>query len=88
MMATKPSLILAYNAQLAALMSEHAACMTFHALCSRCLSPARDDAQMEEAVRRAEAGELAPVDVPQVEQILVDEAQDVRLLYVRLMYTC
>ena len=85
MMATKPSLILAYNAQLAALMSEHAACMTFHALCSRCLSPARDDAQMEEAVRRAEAGEL---DVPQVEQILVDEAQDVRLLYVRLMYTC
>lgn len=81
------SLILSYNAQLAAatVPPEGSACLTFHALCSRCLALARDDAQMEDAVRRAEAGELEPHDVPPVRRLLVDEAQDVRPLYVRLL---
>ena len=83
----RPSLLLAYNAQLARDMREAGVplCLTFHALCARCLAPARDDAQLEDAVARAEAGALAPRDVPLVELVLIDEAQDVRALYVRLL---
>ena len=83
----RPSLLLAYNAQLARDMREAGVplCLTFHALCARCLAPARDDAQLEEAVARAEAGTLVPHDVPCVELVLVDEAQDVRALYTRLL---
>ena len=60
-------------------------CLTFHALCGRCPVVARDDAQLEEAVLRAERGELAPRDVPPVRRVLIDEAQDVRPLYARLV---
>ena len=84
-----PALFLAYNTQLAAevqrTLPAHCVCLTFHALCGRCLSVARDDAQLEEAVARAERGELAPRDVPEVRRVLIDEAQDVRELYVRLV---
>lgn len=83
----RTSLLLAYNAQLARDMREAGVplCLTFHALCARCLAPARDDVQLEDAVARAEAGTLAPHDVPCVELVLVDEAQDVRALYTRLL---
>ena len=85
-----PSLFLAYNTQLAAevapTLPEGCVCLTFHALCGRCLGVvARDDAQLEEAVERAERGELAPRDVPPVRRVLIDEAQDVRPLYARLV---
>lgn len=85
-----PTLVLAYNAQLAAevqaaLCSVTAVCATFHALCARCLAPACDDTQLEDAVQRAECGELVPHDVPDVRRVFVDEAQDVRRLFVRLL---
>lgn len=82
-------LVLAYNAQLALSFAErlpaHATCVTFHALCNRCLATARDDTQLYEAVLRAERGELTPRDVPNVRRVLIDEAQDVRTLYLRLL---
>ena len=85
------SLVLAYNTQLAAAVTraleerEDTLCLTFHALCGRCLAPARDDAQLEAAVDAAERGRLTPRDVPDVTRVLVDEAQDVRPLYARLL---
>lgn len=45
----------------------------------------RDDAQLEAAVLAAEAGSLTPRDVPQVTRVCIDEAQDVRPLYTRLL---
>ena len=85
-----PSLLLAYNNQLAARLRgvvdpATTTCLTFHALCGRCLAPARDDAQLADAVHRAEDGSLVPHDVPAVERVLIDEAQDVRDVYVRLV---
>lgn len=80
------SLILAYNAQLAEAMKEHGApCVTFHSLCSTCLDLARDDKQLDEAIARAEAGDLLPRDVPKATLLLVDEVQDVRRVYIRLL---
>ena len=87
------ALLLAYNAQLAAEVEaalardpdNQSTCVTFHALCGKCLAPARDDAQLEDAVMRAERGELVAQNVPPVDLVLVDEAQDVRTLYVRLL---
>lgn len=84
-----PSLLLAYNKQLARSISERVGvrslCVTFHSLCTRCLGIARDDLELLEAVERAERGEITPVDVPPHRRVLVDEAQDVRELYVRLL---
>lgn len=86
-------LILAYNAQLAAditgrLTSEGASCMTFHALCSRCIGMARDDEQMLTWVEAAEAGAAVVRSPPTVDLVLIDEAQDVRSLYARLVVVC
>lgn len=88
-------LLLAYNTQLASetqrhlsrlgLSSDDVLCVTFHALCGKCLQLARDDAQLLAAVEMAECGELAVHDVPDVACVLIDEAQDVRSLYVRLL---
>lgn len=88
-----PTLILAYNRELAqrvmgALNSElcpKTTCLTFHALCSRCLSLARDDHQLMSVVLEAERGGIVPAEVPNVRRVLIDEAQDVRELYVRLL---
>lgn len=84
-----PTLVLAYNTQLAAEVQrdlpDTAVCYTFHGLCGACLQTARDDAQLQDAVERAERGDLVPHDVPEVSRLLIDEAQDVRGLYVRLV---
>lgn len=88
------SLVLAYNRELAdgvvAALEQHgltdrATCTTFHALCGRCLGLARDDQQLLKHVEQAERGVVAPRDVPDVRRIFIDEAQDVRELYVRLL---
>ena len=80
------TLILAYNSQLAKdLRAQGAPCTTFHSLCTRCLDVARDDAQLESAVLRAERGELVPKDVPLASHLFVDEVQDSRRIYIRLL---
>jgi hypothetical protein len=89
-----PSLILAYNRELADKVTKtleskeltgSATCTTFHGLCSRCLALARDDHQLLKIVAHAETGRLVPTNVPRVARVFVDEAQDVRELYVRLL---
>ena len=88
-----PTLILAYNKELASSITrqspgDHVICWTFHALCSRTLAVTRDDMQMRQVVERAERGELDIMNVPNVTRVLIDEAQDVRELYVRLLKVC
>ena len=79
--ARRPSLVLAYNSQLAADVSqrlpEGSLCSTFHALCGRCIGLARDDFQLSESVAAAERGERTPENVPQVTQILVEVQRSV-----------
>lgn len=84
-----PSLILAYNTQLANDIGQHLSrdsmCLTFHGLCGRCIDVARDDYQLQCIVAEAEQGKRAIGNVPNVSQVLIDEAQDVRGVYVRLL---
>lgn len=89
----KQALVLAYNAQLASelsltLPSDCTTCLTFHALCSRVLRLVRDDEQLQEALDDLEAGTLALHDVPHADLLCIDEAQDVRPLFVRLLRCC
>lgn len=90
------TLILAYNNQLAADITRalearktdqhETLCVTFHGLCARCVpGGARDDAQLLAAIERLDRGEVVATRVPHVAQVLIDEAQDVRPVYVRLL---
>lgn len=86
------SLILAYNNALASEIQslidpERVQCYTFHSLCSRCVRVVRDDLQLLEAVEALERGELAIAedDVPVARVLFIDEAQDVRPVYIRLL---
>lgn len=86
------SLILAYNNALASEIQslidpERVQCFTFHSLCSRCVRVVRDDLQLLRAVEALEQGELtiATDDVPPARVVFIDEAQDVRPVYIRLL---
>ena len=88
----KKCLILAYNNQLAAetrdSVPEGSVCYTFHSLCAKEFScSVRDDYQLESVVRKCENGEVEPCGetLEGVELVLIDEAQDVREVYVRLL---
>lgn len=89
--ASMPTLVLAYNALLAEDVSreiadyESARCFTYHALCCRHIASARDDCDLEEVVRAVECGQRVVISYPQYEQLFIDEAQDVRPLYIRLL---
>ena len=81
------ALFLAYNKEIARRVRARVdvdVC-TFHALCGRHLAPAQDDVQLEAAVVAAEDGSAPPTSYPEAEVVLVDECQDVRELYVRLL---
>ena len=86
-------LILAYNNQLAVDISNQmtytTTCMTFHSLCTKCIGPAKDDDQMSDWVLMAEQGlvKVTPLE-KKVQLLLIDEAQDVRSLYIRLVKVC
>ena len=87
------TLILAYNAFLASetirLLDEErdvtTVCVTFHALCGRYIDIARDDFQLEQIVSDVENGTRTISVYPSFERVLIDEAQDVRPLYIRLL---
>lgn len=86
------SLILAYNNALASEIQslidpERVQCYTFHSLCSRCVRIVRDDLQLMSAVEALENGDLtfATDDVPVARTLFIDEAQDVRPVYIRLL---
>lgn len=87
------SLILAYNTELqkatqAAIINlaleDRVACLTFHGLCTRCIALARDDASLLDAI---ELGEADPslCDKLKVKAVLLDETQDFRPSFWRLM---
>lgn len=85
-------LILAYNNALASeiqtlINPERVQCLTFHSLCSRCVRVVRDDLQLLRVVEALEQGELTVVvdDVPTARVLFIDEAQDVRPVYIRLL---
>ena len=94
MVSPKPCLLLAYNTKLALEMNaelvkhnlkDDVVCLTFHALCSRCFSNVRDDVSLLEVVERAERGDIEQREALSVKCVLIDECQDVRQLYVRLL---
>lgn len=72
---------------------------TFHSFCSACLGPAPDDASLVAALERSEAGEAdgvftggadstAAVWLGRVRRVLVDEAQDMQPVFLRLLKHC
>jgi len=86
------SLILAYNNALASEIQslvdpERVQCYTFHSLCSRCVGVVRDDLQLLNTVEALEQRKLtiATDDVPVARALFIDEAQDVRPVYIRLL---
>ena len=84
------SLILAYNNALASEIQslidpERAICLTFHALCSRYIRVVRDDTQLRTAVEEVESGTLLVSETPSFSALFIDEAQDVRPVYIRLL---
>lgn len=90
--AFESSLILAYNNALASEIQslidpERVQCYTFHSLCSRCLGVVRDDLQLLKTVEAVEQGDLTfeADDVPVARALFIDEAQDVRPVYIRLL---
>lgn len=88
-----PTLVLAYNAQLAQAtrtgLPANAVCMTFHALCCTYIEPVRNDDELEAALDRVDAGE-ATVKILKgaFARVCIDEAQDVKALFVRLLRAC
>lgn len=85
----RPSLLLAYNQEIARELTQATGseCRTFHGLCSVCIAPVHDDVQLRDAVNvaRARPDTVHWDRVPRVEQVLIDEAQDVRGIYVEML---
>ena len=85
------ALVLTYSRKLCdelrpSLLGSAVECMTFHSLCTKCLGMARDDEQLQDAVESVFSGTAQVVTPPpDVDLVLIDEAQDVRALYVRLL---
>lgn len=85
-------LILAYNNALASdiqsrVDSTTVMCFTFHGLCSRYIRLVRDDLQLRAALDDVDCGNIHVEEFPFVDSIFVDEAQDVRPVYIRLLRT-
>ena len=88
------ALLLSYNRELcdatkvridALGISDSISCHTFHGLATYCLMPAQDDAALFDAIEMAERGDLPIKNKLVVSAILLDEAQDFRPSFVRLL---
>lgn len=85
------SLILAYNNALALEIQtlidpDRVSCFTFHSLCSRFVRAVRDDLQLRSVVEEVERGELLVERCSlHATALFIDEAQDVRPIYIRLL---
>lgn len=79
----------ATKAQLAARgLTDRAAAYTFHGLCTACIRFAPDDDSLLDAIDAAEAGELEVRPLAGVSALLVDEAQDFKHSFARLLRLC
>lgn len=89
----EPVLVLAYNKPLAVEMTEklalfgidHAQCFTFHGLCSHVYRLTPDDAVMHEVIAQVNGGEIEPRHRLAARRVCVDESQDMRDVYFRLV---
>lgn len=86
------ALVFAYNTQLAhelaTKLPAETPCVTFHAFCSKHVAMARNDDQMAEAITSLRRGDVRATALPDVDLVCIDEAQDVRPLYLDLLHAC
>jgi hypothetical protein len=90
---TKTCLIIAYNTQLASKMNEvlekeglqdRVTCFTFHGICTSCISLAPDDFTMKTCIDSAKNGFAVKTLEPDL--VLLDEAQDMKPMYITLLH--
>ena len=89
----KTCLVVAYNTELAAELLQHLTdaglddvqCHTFHGLCTHCVGLARDDDALESWVDGLETTEIAVSHTVAADFLIIDEAQDITRLHVRLL---
>ena len=87
-----PTMVLAYNKELAAdtkrildAHAPHARCYTFHGLCTRLFRLTHDDDALEDVVDDLEQQRLATRELDDVRHVCVDEAQDLKETHLRLL---
>lgn len=87
-----PTVVLAYNKQLAIDMNrllsefaEHATCYTFHGMCSCLFRLVTDDDDLYSLILDLEAGVVSTKALEDVEVVCIDEAQDLNDLHIRLL---
>lgn len=87
-------IILAYNRELkeeteekisSLGLSERVMCYTYHGLCSKCLRLSPDDLTLHQTIDDAEQDSSLIVEKLRVDAILIDEAQDFRPSFLRLL---
>ena len=66
-------------------LEDQVICMTFHGLATYCIMPAYDDTALFDAIEGVESGELSVQNKIHVAAILIDEAQDFRPSFLRLL---
>jgi hypothetical protein len=66
-------------------LEDRVICMTFHGLATYCIMPTYDDTALFDAIEGAECGEIEVNKRIKVDGILIDEAQDFRPSFLRLL---
>lgn len=89
-----PCVILAYNRELcqqtkeklaAVGLSDRVMCMTFHGLATYCVAPTHDDVALADVLERLDSGAQAARRLTGIGKVLIDEAQDFRPSFLRLI---
>ena len=66
-------------------LEDQVICMTFHGLATYCIMPAYDDTALFDAIEGVESGEISVQHKICVSAVLIDEAQDFRPSFLRLL---
>lgn len=66
-------------------LEDQVICMTFHGLATYCIMPTYDDTALFDAIEGVESGEITVQHVISVAGVLIDEAQDFRPSFLRLL---
>ena len=66
-------------------LQDRVVCMTFHGLATYCIMPCHDDTALFDAIEGVESGELEVSKKVKVSAVLIDEAQDFRPSFHRLL---
>eukprot|EP00965_Chrysotila_dentata_P260687 6213998-Pleurochrysis_carterae.AAC.4 len=93
----KNSILLSYNTNAARQLQERindayamhtASCYTYHALFSRLVQPCIDDDDVYDALAALKSGLQVPDEVRTCGALLIDEAQDIKPIYVEMLRCC